>query len=174
MTRDGQSASQSVPNVDLRGFSYALTPYLRKQEWQMERLQARMTGLQHSLAQAEHALQEQEASMQAHAAQMRQAMHSRPDPLLHRRGLAFLSGLHARIDSQKQEVQALRAQKADLQAECLAQQRSIDGLLEHRTQALHEYALEAGRAAAAEADRDWVGRLAMRQSLREFRGEQSE
>ncbi|GAH32137.1 unnamed protein product, partial [marine sediment metagenome] len=35
-------------------------------------------------------------------------------------------------------------------------------------------ALEAGRAAAAEADRDWVGRLAMRQQLREFRVEQSE
>lgn len=174
MTRSGPPASQSVPKVDLRGFSYALTPYLRKQEWQMERLQARMARLQQSLLQAEQALQEHETSLHAQAGQLRQSLHTRPDPLVYRRGLAFLSELHVRIDRQKQEVQALRVQKADLQAECLAQQRSIDGLLEHRTQALRDYALESERAAAAEADRDWVGRLAMRKPLREFRVEPSE
>jgi hypothetical protein len=138
----------------------------------MERLQARMARLQQSLVLAEQVLQEHEASLHAQAGQLRQSLHSRPDPLVHRRGLAFLSELHVRIDRQKQEVRSLLEQKEDLRAECLAQQRVIDGLLEHRAQALRDYALESERTAAAEADRDWAGRLVMRQQIRESRLEQ--
>ncbi|NEJ40769.1 hypothetical protein, partial [Rhizobium ruizarguesonis] len=38
--------------VDLRGFSYPLEPYLRKQEWQLERLEGRMARLQQTLTEA--------------------------------------------------------------------------------------------------------------------------
>lgn len=157
-----------------RGFSYALAPYLHRQEWQMQRLQARLAKLCQSLDQAKGELQAQQAQLQAHAAQMRQSLQSRPDPLAHRRGLAFLSALHGRIARQNQEIEAMQSQKAALQADCLVQQRGIDGLLEHRAGAMRDHAQQAARAEAVQADRDWVSRHAMRMQMCQRLGESVE
>lgn len=161
---------QPVP----RGFSYALAPYLRRQEWQMERLQARLARQSQGLAQAQAQLQAKQAQLQAHAAQMRQSLQSRLDPQAHRRGLAFLSALHAGIARQNQEIETLQAQKTALQTECLAQQRGIDGLLEHRAGAMRDHAQQAARAEAAQADRDWVSRHAIRTQMASPLGESVE
>lgn len=148
--------------VDLRGFSYPLEPYLRKQEWQLERLEGRMARLQQTLSEALAQGRVLQAQFDEQALQMQQAVQSRLDPRLYQRGLAYLAQARCRIDEQGREIESLQAQRNALKTECIAQQRTIDGLQEHRTAALRDYTQEVARLAAAEADRDWIGRMPLR------------
>ncbi|WCM91114.1 hypothetical protein M5C99_11795 [Acidovorax sp. NCPPB 2350] len=148
--------------VDMRGFSYALVPYLRKQEWQMERLEGQLVKLQHAIAMAKEERRSADAAFQAQAAHLQRNVHARPDPRAHLQGLAYLADMRRQMDVQDREIEALCDQRVQLQGECLAQQRAIDGLLEHRSDAMQHYVQEALRLAAAEADRDWIGRVCMR------------
>jgi len=158
-----QAAPVAVASaVDLRGFSYPLEPYLRKQEWQLERLEGRMARLQQTLTEALAQGRALQAQFDAQALQMQQAVQNRLDPRWYQRGLAYLAQARCRIDDQDREIEALQARRDALKSECIAQQRTIDGLQEHRTAALRDYALEAARLAAAEADRDWIGRMRVR------------
>ncbi|BFO56021.1 MULTISPECIES: hypothetical protein [Comamonadaceae] len=159
MTR---TAAPAPASVDLRGFTYPLEPYLRKQEWQLERLEARLARLLQDIARAVEQGRELQAQFDAQAQQMQQWMQVRLDPRLHQRGLAYLADARRRIADHTRELEALHAQRVALKAECIAQQRTIDGLQEHRADAVRDYALEAVRLAAAEADRDWIGRMALR------------
>ncbi|SFD93450.1 hypothetical protein [Paracidovorax konjaci] len=148
--------------VDLRGFSYPLEPYLRKQEWQLERLEGRLAQVQKQLLSAQESRRSLYLQFEGQARQMLQWTQARIDPHMHQRGLAYLAGVRQRIETQDQEIQSLDARKASLHEEFVAQQRTIDGLQDHRSGALREYAQEVMRVQAAEADRDWIGRLPLR------------
>lgn len=162
MTRDILPKSR----VDLRGFSYELAPYLHKQEWQMERLEARLAKVQQAIAKHREALNAQQKLMQSGALHLQQLMQSRPDPSAHRQGMSYLSDVRSRISKLQDEIDELVVQRAQLQAECVAQQQSVDGLLEHRDTAMHQFALEHERLAASEADRDWISRSSARALVR--------
>ena len=99
------------------------------------------------------------AFLRAQSAHIQQGLIQRPDPSSHQRGLAFLAQLQQRISAHKRSLKALQTERLLLQSECLAQQRKLDGLEEHRTQALHDYATQAAQREAADADRDWIGRM---------------
>ncbi|GKS74664.1 hypothetical protein AVME950_07230 [Acidovorax sp. SUPP950] len=153
-----ENAAQSV-NADLRGFTYALAPYMRKQEWQMERLENRLARLRQSLAESREQRAALDLDFQSQVAHLQLNWQPRPDPHMHQRGLGYLAQLRGHIQEKDREIEALCEQKALLQADCVAQQRKIDGLKEHRADAIQEYVNDAARAAAAEADRSWIGRL---------------
>ncbi len=148
--------------VDLRGFAYALTPFVRQQEWQMESLQTQLVQAQRAVAEANAKLESLKALLHAQAAHVEQGLLKRPDPLAHRRGLQFLAQTQQHIVAQKGSVAALVKEHKRLQAESIDQQRKLDGLAEHRAQAEQEYAEEATRREAAEADREWIGRMRYR------------
>ncbi|MDA8456961.1 hypothetical protein M4R22_19560 [Acidovorax sp. GBBC 3334] len=157
--------------VDLRGFSYPLEPYLRKQEWQLERLEGKLAQVQKQLLCAQDSRRGLHLQFEGQARQMLQWTRARLDPHMHQRGLAYLADVRQRIETQDQEIQSLHAQKASLHEEFVAQQRTIDGLQEHRSIALQEYAQEVTRVQAAEADRDWIGRIPLRARQRPTSGE---
>lgn len=146
-------------HADLRGFTYALAPYMRKQEWQMERLENRLALLRQSLAESREQRAALNLDFQSQVSHLQLNWQPRPNPQMHQRGLGFLAKLRGRIQEKDRDVEALCEQKALLQAECVAQQRKIDGLKEHRADAIQEYVNDAARSAAAEADRNWIGRL---------------
>lgn len=149
-------------HVDLRAFSYPLAPYVRKQQWHMDTLQTQLAHALKDVSAAQAELDASRALLSAQAGQMQHSLTTRPDPTSHRRGLAFLAQLQHRIGAQLAQLQALQARRERLQADCIAQQRKLDGLAEHRAQALDEYAAEASRRELAEADRDWIGRIHLR------------
>ncbi len=155
MTRSATVSS----HVDLRAFNYPLAPYVRQQQWHMDALQTRLAQALKAVADAQAALDALRALLGTQAQQIQHNLNTRPDPASHRRGLAFLAQLQHRIGAQVQQLQMLQAQRESLQADCIAQQRKLDGLAEHRAQAIDEYAAEATRRELAEADRDWIGRL---------------
>lgn len=145
--------------VDMRGFQYALKPFVQQQEWFMESLQRELSKAQFALVQAQDELKAMQTKLEMQSAQIQQALGRRFDPLAHRRGLEFLVKLTHRIQKQHRSLEKLRTEKTRIQAECLTQQRKLDGLAEHRTQAQDDFAIEKVRLAAAEADRDWISRI---------------
>lgn len=161
--------AQSPPSrVDLRGFSYALSPYVRQQEWHMDSLKAQLARAQRLVVEAQGKFDAMGASLRAQSAHIQQGLHQRPDPSSHQRGLSFLAQLQQRITDQKRSLLALESERLRLQSECLAQLRKLDGLEEHRTVALHDYASQAAQREATEADRDWLGRFHTRAAPRRF------
>ena len=152
--------------VDLRGFSYPLEPYLRKQEWQLERLEGKLAQIQKLLLSAQESKHGLHVQLQGQSRQMLQWTQARLDPRMHQRGLAYLADIQHRIETQDQEIQSLDAQRIAIREEFVAQQQTIDGLQEHRANALREYAQEVTRLQAAEADRDWIGRIQLRANQR--------
>jgi hypothetical protein len=149
-------------HVDLRGFTYALAPFAQQQAWRMEKLRHALTSSQQQLAAALSHLQILQQGFQVQARHVQQGMLSHSDPTAHRRGLAYLAQLRTRMVAQEQELEKLQFQSKQLQAQCTAQQVRLDGLAEHRMQELESYAAELARRQAAEADRQWISRVAQR------------
>lgn len=152
---------QGAPNLpaDPRGFTYPLTPYLRQQTWHMERLESRLAQVNRALLAARAEGDALQAAFADQASHLHRLMQPRPDPLAQQRGLTYLAFLQGQIQAQAEEMTRLASQKSTLQTECVAQQRKIDGLAEHRAAAVQDHANELARLAAAEADREWIGRL---------------
>lgn len=143
-----------------KGFVYQLTPYLRKQEWQIDRLEHRMSQLKRQIASLTQSRAATELRSEEQSAYLHASQQTRLNPALHRSGLLHLLELRQQLQRLDSELAELGAQKESLQAEWIAQQRKLDGLMEHRTTMLQAYVTEAQRLAAVEADRDWLSRRA--------------
>ncbi|HSW22229.1 MAG TPA: hypothetical protein VLJ62_05645 [Burkholderiaceae bacterium] len=144
--------------TDLRGFSYALEPLLRRQRWALEAAQSRLGLANREIAQATHALsglQEQLADQNARAAQ---AATERMDPVLHRRSLQWLADMRQEIARAQQALDGLREQRSQLMAVCAQRQNKLDVIERHRDECRAVYAQEHDMRAAAAADRDWLAR----------------
>lgn len=158
MSQDQIQSSQ----VDTRGFTYALAPYMRKQEWQLELLENRLAQSQKALDEARKERERLDEVFADQLSHLQVQSQSRPNPQMHSRGIGYLADLRSRMKAQDDEVGKLRARRDEFQAQLVAQQRTIDGLVEHRGDALKEFVEEETRRQAAEADRDWIGRSLFR------------
>ena len=143
-----------------KGFVYQLTPYLRKQEWQIDRLEHRMSQLKRQIASLTQSRAAIELRSEEQSAHLHVSQQTRLNPALHRSGLFHLLELRQQLQRLDSELAELAAQKELLHSEWIAQQRKLDGLMEHRNSMLQEYVAEAQRLAAVEADRDWLSRRA--------------
>lgn len=150
--------------VDLRGFSYALSPYLAQQRWILDRIENQMAQAQKALTAVLAQFDEAQSALNNQAADLQQQLLQRPDPGGYQRGLLYLVDRQHHLQTLQQEIEVRRAKCKELSATRIAQQSKVDGLQEHREQALKDYAQESIRAASAEADRAWIGRHQYRQS----------
>jgi chromosome segregation ATPase len=124
----------------------------------MEALLGRLAQAQRDVAEALANCETLSTNLRAQVDQLQRSLQLRPDPTAHRRGLMFLAQLQNQIKEQEQALQALKERRIALQTECMEQQRMLDGLAEHRADAQREYAMEAERREAGEADREWISR----------------
>lgn len=150
--------------VDARGFVYALTPYLQKQEWQLERLENQLAHASRQLVEAQARRGELNEGFESQMVSLRTSMNSSPNPQAYQRGLLYLAHLRSEMQKQDQEIEELLSQKELVRAQCIAQQLRLDGLAEHRANELQEFSDNRARLSAAEADRDWIGRAVVRAS----------
>lgn len=153
----------STSRHDMRGFAYPLAPYLRKEQWAMDRLLAQSAKLHKAIAQAQSRCEALTARWKAQSSEVQHNLTRRPDPGTHQRGLVYLADLRRRIHAETLSIQQLEEQRAQLQRDCIVQQRKLDGLEQHRDRALASHAEEASRIASAEADRDWIARVRFRE-----------
>lgn len=153
-------------NVDLRRFSYALEPLLKRRQWQLDTLNASLGRLQQAIDAAQDDLQALRAQHHRESEDLARALELQLDPALHARGLQWLRQLKTRMETGSLALSALHAQRTALAAKCLAQQQRLDAVLADRKDAQEAFVREEGGRLAAEADKDWLSRpLAMRMNL---------
>jgi hypothetical protein len=145
-------------NLDLRRFSYALEPLLKRRQWQLDTLNASLGRLQQAIDTAENDLQALRAQHLRESEDLARALNLQLDPAFHARGLQWLRQLKTRTETGSLALSALHAQRTALAAKCLAQQRKVDAVLAHRKDALEVFVREENGRLAAEADRDWLAR----------------
>lgn len=153
--------SVTISGIDSRGFVYALAPYLRKQEWQLERLENQLAQANRLLEAAQERRGQLDADFDLQKKSLSTWMHPNPNPHAYQRGLLYLTHLRGEMKRQDQHIEALALQRQALRAECMAQQLRLDGVVEHRLGELREYSNNQARLSAAETDRDWVGWTAL-------------
>ncbi len=152
------SNSSASITADIRGFSYSLTPFLRQQEWRMDKTRNELASVQRGISAAEAEREELDIMTQNCAAELQFRFNDHADIDGYRRGLEYLALLRHRIMALQKKSDLLRSRRAELQSAVIAQQRKLDGLERHRADELQAYAQEAARIVSAEADRDWIGR----------------
>jgi hypothetical protein len=147
-------------DVDVRGFVYALEPVRQRQQWRMDKLMALLARAQQALAETEARMDEVQAMHDEQACKAGQALAQRMDPGVHRAALGFLTHLR----NQWQELDAKRkeqlVERDRLRKECMALQLRLDGMTQHKEDALTQYADEVRQRDSNEQDRDWLARSA--------------
>ena len=147
-------------DVDVRGFVYALEPVRQRQQWRMDKLMASLARAQQALAETEVRMSEVLAMHDEQARKAGQALVQRMDPGAHRAALGFLTHLRDQwreLDAQRKEQLAERDR---LRKDCMALQLRLDGMTQHKEDALTQYADEVRQRNSNEQDRDWLARSA--------------
>ena len=147
-----------MSDVDLRGFQYALEPLLRKQQWRVEALQARLAAADKQVDAARHACGEAQSVVDACAQGLRQPGGGKLDPQAYGRGLAYLAALQAGLIRKKLHLEQLRLDRSALRETYLQAQRKVDLTIEHKEECLKEYVLAEQNRVNSEVDRDWLAR----------------
>jgi len=143
-------------SIDLRAFSYALEPLRRKQQWQLDSLQAQLGKAQRALDLAEQELRDMQAAFDGASADAAMAAHF--DPRRHQGSLAYLLQCRRQMETSRERLQELREKRDDLSRSCLSMQQALETTEAHRRRCLEEYAHAEQSRQAAEADRDWIAR----------------
>ncbi|MDN8618016.1 hypothetical protein [Variovorax ginsengisoli] len=160
------AASPAGSDVDVRGFVYALEPVRQKLQWRLDKLMADLARTQQLVTKLEGQMAEisQRHDREAHAAG--QALVSRMNPDAHRRALDYLTQLRNQSRLLAEEHRAKSLERDRLRAACVAQQLRIEGLTQHKEEALIEYADEVRKRISTEQDRDWLARAVASRGVR--------
>lgn len=143
-------------NADLRRFAYALEPLLGQRRWRLESLQARLGLALRDREAARGSLEELQARYRVEGALAAKELAA--DPGLHGRLVAWLMRLRRSVAAAEEALRALEAERAEIAAECVAQQQKVELLEAHRAECVAEFVREEERRLAADADRDWLSR----------------
>lgn len=147
-----------MSQVDLRGFQYALEPLLRKQQWRVDALQAKLAAMDKRVGAARRECTEAAMAFDTCAGGLRQTGSGRLDPDAYARGLAWLAALQADLEQKKLRHERLRLDREALLGTCLQAQRKVDVTSEHKDECLKEYVLTEQNRLSSEVDRDWLAR----------------
>ncbi|HSV47302.1 MAG TPA: hypothetical protein VLJ58_16045 [Ramlibacter sp.] len=145
-------------HVDLRSFDYAMEPLRRRRSWELDIALARQANASAELFALEERVRELDRDCDARARDASAAWHQRPDATGLERNLKYLAALQGMRAALLQEVDVLQERLAQLKQQSVLAQQRLEVLNRHRQQESQEYAGAQLRAAAAEADRDWMAR----------------
>ena len=147
-------------SADLRGFVYALEPLLRQRQWRVDAIQLRLGRVQHEIEDARRALEEHAALRRVAGEETARAFASAGDSHAHARRLQWLVALNERHLALEGGLSALQDRRSALQQDWVREQRVLEAVEAHRADRVQEHAQERAALAAAEADRDWLVRIA--------------
>ena len=144
--------------VDLRGFRYALEPLLRKQQWHVDALQARLAAVDKSIDAARQARGKSQSALDACAHGLRLSGGGRLDPHAYGRGLAYLAALQAELVRKTLHLEKLRLDRDAVREAYVQAQRQVDLTIEHKDECQKEYAVAEQNRVNGEVDREWLAR----------------
>jgi hypothetical protein len=144
--------------VDLRRFEYAFEPLLRQRTWRLEALEATLGRVTRQIAEAEEAEDVLRGRFGEESRAVARLSAVRLDPAGHARSVEWLGRLRREIMASERDIAALRERRAEVAAQCVAQQRLVDVIEHHREDCLTDFVREEQGRQASEADRDWLSR----------------
>ncbi|QRY35506.1 hypothetical protein JVX96_29830 (plasmid) [Variovorax sp. PDNC026] len=159
-----EKSSPVARDVDVRGFVYALEPVRQRQQWRLDKLMSALGRAQQALRDTEVRIDQVQAMHDEQARSAGLALQQRMDPRTHRHALGFLTHLrdqHTQLEVLRQEQ---LVEKDRLRKECMALQLRLDGMTQHKEDALTTYADEVRQRNSNEQDRDWLARSAVARS----------
>jgi hypothetical protein len=145
-------------DIDLRGFVYDLDPFHQKAQWQLDRSTAEFAQARQTLAEIEARMVEVLDRHDREAQAAGQLLQSQLLPEFHRRTLVFLAELRGRWSALDDARKAQQATCERLRQACVKQQMRLESLVQHRAQAVSDYAAEMRQRQAIDHDRDWLAR----------------
>jgi len=145
--------------IDHRGFRYALEPMRRRQAWQLEALESRLTRANQEVAAAAEQLLASKRHLEVQHGQVLVAATRGLDPACQRRSLWWLAQLREQIALAQTELKALQATCCQLQVEYVTQRNKRDAIEQHRADCLAAYAQTEQNRQASVADVDWLARV---------------
>lgn len=160
------AASPAGSDVDVRGFVYALEPVRQKLQWRLDKLMAELARIQQLVTKLEGQMAELSQRHDREADAAGQALIRRMNPDAHRRALDFLTQLRNRSRLLAEEHRTQGLERDCLRSECVALQLRIEGLTQHKEDALNEYADEVRKRISTEQDRDWLARSVASRGVR--------
>ncbi|WP_162878154.1 hypothetical protein [Trinickia diaoshuihuensis] len=147
-------------SVDLRGFRYRLEPARRLADWRLTGMSARLGELQRSIDEVTRRIADLDAAYDAQARWLADGLAAGCDPSRYAAGLQWISRLHRERSTAQATKDEWLAQRRRLRSELAMQQARVDAFDAHREACQNAYATGEASRQAAEADRDWLARLA--------------
>jgi hypothetical protein len=148
----------SGASVDLRGFVFTFEGLLRKYQWELDALHARMAAAYAQMKSAADELEKLQATLDGHGADINQALANSLNPFLHQRSIGYLASARSTIAEREKKLIALKQAHEALREACLEKQRKIEMLKDVQEQQLLDFVLAEQTRLANESDRDWSAR----------------
>jgi hypothetical protein len=158
MSSTATSSTSGARDFDARGFVYALEPVRQRQQWNLDKAMAALAQAQKQLSETEARLVQLMASHDEQAELLGKALQQRLDPIAHRRNLAYLANLRDQWHVLDRAREEQRNHRDSLRDQCIRQQVKLDGLAQHKEDALAQYGDEMRKRDLNEQDRDWLAR----------------
>lgn len=146
-------------NDDLRGLVDPLAPIRQRQQWELDRLCARLEEVRHALVDAQQRETNLRSALELASRELAGRNERRLDATRHEQSLRWLAQQHRHLRDSAAEVARLTEQQRDVSAQCLSAQRKLDAYDEHARGLRQEYLRAQSMRASAEADREWLARL---------------
>ncbi|CAB3759900.1 hypothetical protein GQ57_33945 [Burkholderia sp. MSh2] len=149
-------------SVDLRGFRYRLEPARRLADWRLAAAIARLGEVQRALDEVTRQIGDLDAACETQAQRLASRMVAGCDPSGYASGLAWIAGLHRERNAAWAVKDEWLERRRGVRSELAMLQARVDAFGAHRDVCETAYASEEALREAAEADKDWLARTAMR------------
>lgn len=149
-------------SVDLRGFRYRLEPARRLADWRLASTIARLGELQRAIDDATRRIGEFDAACEMQARRLAGWLVTGCDPTRYTSGLQWMARLHGERHAARAEQDELLECRRRVRRELAMLQAKVDAFGAHRNACEAAYASEEVSRQAAEADKDWLARVALR------------
>jgi len=144
--------------VDLRTFAYPLEPLLRKQQWRVDALEAKLAVVGKLLAAAKTEREAAQTALEACAGEMRKLAGCAVDPSAYGRQLVYLMELQEGVERTTLRLEQLKLDRQAVTEEYVQAQRKVDVTTAHKDECMKEYILSEQNRLSGEMDREWLAR----------------
>ncbi|WP_419688242.1 hypothetical protein ACN22W_30115 [Burkholderia theae] len=148
--------------VDLRGFRYRLEPARRLADWRLASTITRLGELQRAIDDVTRRIVDFDAACEAQAQRLASWLVAGCDPSGYASGLQWMARLHGERNAARAAKDELLERRRRVRNELAVQQARVDAFGAHRDACETAYASEEASREAAEADKDWLARVALR------------
>lgn len=151
-----------MSQIDLRGFSYPLASVQLWEDWKLREIESSLALLRQRERELADEVDDKLRQLTTAVSYAQDLSHKRMSPALHASSLRFIQMLNSEHLAAKRKLEELKQQITEELNRWISQRVQLNLLDEHRQVILDEFVIEKRREIAAESDRDWLARQAIK------------